>query len=320
MAALPYIQLYVADYLADTMHLTTEEHGAYLLLIFNYWQTGKKIPKARLQRIARLSNDRWNSVEPSLAEFFNDDGEFWSHERIERDLESVRLSQCQRSAAGKASAEARKSKAKTKTQRNGSDRSTHEPISFNEIKTNKDTDTDTDTEKNISNTGVLDILSDDSKSSTLNENQKSSKPDYPDWFETIWQNYPQRSGGNDKRKAFHAAQARIKSGKDPGYLLNAVLRYVQFVRANGNWGTQYVMQAATFFGPGEHIDNPWRVNHAASQPSYRPSSNGGGLAHDDVTWAEELFKGDGDYGRPPSEQPAAAIEGDFSRVVSGHQR
>ncbi|GLX90665.1 hypothetical protein Pfra02_32330 [Pseudomonas fragi] len=89
MAALPYIQLYVADYLADTMHLTTEEHGAYLLLIFNYWQTGKPIPKARLARIARLSPDRWTEVAEVLSEFFEDDGERWIHLRLERDLETV---------------------------------------------------------------------------------------------------------------------------------------------------------------------------------------------------------------------------------------
>jgi uncharacterized protein YdaU (DUF1376 family) len=40
MAALPYMQFHIAEYLADTSHLTTEEHGAYLLLIFNYWQRG----------------------------------------------------------------------------------------------------------------------------------------------------------------------------------------------------------------------------------------------------------------------------------------
>lgn len=89
MAALPYMQLYIADYLADTMHLSAEEHGAYLLLMFNYWQTGKPIPKARLAKIARLTNERWADVEPSLREFFCDNGDEWVHLRIERDLKNI---------------------------------------------------------------------------------------------------------------------------------------------------------------------------------------------------------------------------------------
>ena len=89
MAALPYMQLYIADYLADTMHLSTEEHGAYLLLMFNYWQTGRPIPKNRLSKIARLSNDRWDAVEPSLKEFFNDNGTEWVYVS-----DSKRLSAC----------------------------------------------------------------------------------------------------------------------------------------------------------------------------------------------------------------------------------
>lgn len=89
MAALPYMQLYVADYLADTMHLTTEEHGAYLLLIFNYWQTGKPLPKKRLSRIARVTPEKWPEIESSLCEFFEDDGENWVHLRLERDIEAV---------------------------------------------------------------------------------------------------------------------------------------------------------------------------------------------------------------------------------------
>lgn len=142
MAALPYMQLYIADYLADTMHLSTEEHGAYLLLMFNYWQTGKPIPKTRLAKIARLSNDRWISVESSLNEFFSDNGMEWVHERIERDLTAVMATQKQRSAAGKASAEKRKNTVVSKGKNN--DRSTVVEMSLNENPTNIDTDIDKD--------------------------------------------------------------------------------------------------------------------------------------------------------------------------------
>ncbi|WP_249415098.1 DUF1376 domain-containing protein [Enterobacter sp. RHBSTW-00994] len=146
MAALPYMQLYIADYLADTMHLSTEEHGAYLLLMFNYWQTGRPIPKNRLSKIARLSNDRWDAVEPSLKEFFNDSGTEWVQERIERDLEAVKNSISQKSAAGKASAQARRAKRGTNNQRDGNERSTGVEIPLEQDEhgnsTNKDPDTD----------------------------------------------------------------------------------------------------------------------------------------------------------------------------------
>ncbi|WP_254685093.1 YdaU family protein, partial [Shigella flexneri] len=122
MAALPYMQLYIADYLADTMHLSAEEHGAYLLLMFNYWQTGKPIPKNRLAKIARLTNERWVDVEPSLREFFCDNGDEWMHLRIEEDLASVREKLTKKSAAGKASVQARRSRkeadVQTKQERN----------------------------------------------------------------------------------------------------------------------------------------------------------------------------------------------------------
>lgn len=154
MAALPYMQLYIADCLADTMHLSAEEHGAYLLLMFNYWQTGKPIPKNRLAKIARLTNERWADVEPSLQEFFCDNGEEWVHLRIEEDLASVREKLTKKSAAGKASVQARRSRkeadVQTKQERNLTGVQTDVEVVFehdvNTKATNKDTDKDLKTD------------------------------------------------------------------------------------------------------------------------------------------------------------------------------
>jgi len=153
MAALPYMQFYIADYLADTTHLSTEEHGAYLLLLFNYWQAGKALPdnNERLARIVRLSNERWISVRDTLAEFFQVvDGE-WRHSRIDDDLFSVSLKIEQTSKAGKASAAARNAKAReARRQRAVNERSTGVGTNVqqngNENSTN---DNDTDIYKKI---------------------------------------------------------------------------------------------------------------------------------------------------------------------------
>lgn len=150
MAALPYIQLYIADYLADTMHLQAEEHGAYLLLIFNYWQTAKPIPKSRLQLIARVSSERWTDVERTLNEFFNDTGTHWQHDRIDADLAKVESKQDQAVKAGKASAAAR-NKQKSNGEPTSVPTDVQPPVPTDDgvplERKGNHTDTDTDTDK-----------------------------------------------------------------------------------------------------------------------------------------------------------------------------
>lgn len=133
MSAIPYMPLYIADYLADAAHLTTIEHGAYMLLIMNYWQRGKPLDNSngRLANVARTSNEEWTKIEPVLREFFEIDGDQWTHKRIERELEHFRSKSDKAKAAGKASAQRRSNGRSTDVQR-----------------TLNHTDTDTDTDKN----------------------------------------------------------------------------------------------------------------------------------------------------------------------------
>ncbi|EPV3682151.1 hypothetical protein ACV4J9_004184 [Enterobacter kobei] len=98
-----------------------------------------------------------------------------------------------------------------------------------------------------------------------------SSTDYSPAFEEAWQAYPKRAGGNSKAAAWKAWKARIKDGVNTEAMLAGVNRYAGYVRATGSAGTQYVKQAATFFGPDRHFEEPWQA------PSGAVSGRPGGL-------------------------------------------
>lgn len=91
MASLPYMQFYVADYLADTRHLTPIQHGIYLLLIMNYWQTSKPLPNdnIRLARIVGIRTQDFIKNRDVISLFFKVTSLTWIHPRIERDINAA---------------------------------------------------------------------------------------------------------------------------------------------------------------------------------------------------------------------------------------
>lgn len=99
----PYFLFYPADYLADTAHLTRGQHASYLLLLMNYWQTGKPLNNAseRLAIVAKASSEEWATDKEVLAEFFDIEGDTWTHGRMEHDLLQVRAKSIQNSYAGR---------------------------------------------------------------------------------------------------------------------------------------------------------------------------------------------------------------------------
>ncbi len=63
-----WMPLLVDKYLGDTMLLTTEQHGAYLLLLMSMWKKDGRLPDndQQLAQAARLSLSRWKATRPVL--------------------------------------------------------------------------------------------------------------------------------------------------------------------------------------------------------------------------------------------------------------
>lgn len=85
-----WMPLYIADYLADTTRLTTEQHGAYLLLIMDYWRNGP-LPDddGALANITRLTTPAWKKHRTTLARLFRVEGGEWRHKRIDEELKEA---------------------------------------------------------------------------------------------------------------------------------------------------------------------------------------------------------------------------------------
>jgi len=94
-----WMPLYVGDYLRDTGHLNTAQHGAYLLLIMHYWQHGG-LPKSEseLAAIARLPTRKWRALSVPIKVLFDDD---WTHRRIDKELAKTDRAIMRRRLAGR---------------------------------------------------------------------------------------------------------------------------------------------------------------------------------------------------------------------------
>ncbi|MET4289232.1 uncharacterized protein YdaU (DUF1376 family) [Bradyrhizobium sp. LA8.1] len=100
----PWFPFYVGDYTRDTARLTTEAHGAYLLLMLDYWVNGAPPDDDEtLATITKLPVTIWKKRRLALVKFFKVQDGHWVHGRIEKELaraEGVSSARAQAGAEG----------------------------------------------------------------------------------------------------------------------------------------------------------------------------------------------------------------------------
>lgn len=107
MAQFPALPLFTDAYLADTRHLSAEQHGAYLLLLMEAWRRPTcSLPDddEMLARLACMNTERWAFNRDIVMAFWTFDGrrKEWSQLRLTDEREYVRVkSLSQRDKAAK---------------------------------------------------------------------------------------------------------------------------------------------------------------------------------------------------------------------------
>jgi uncharacterized protein YdaU (DUF1376 family) len=245
MKTTTWMPIYWGDYFKDTLHLNTEEHGAYMLLIGYYWCNGK-IPRNLdlIKNVTRTSEKKLINV----MKFFRIEGMYYIHDRIEKELATAAENQDRQRKRTEAASKARWQQKETVT----------------------DSVTDsvtTSPSPSPSPSPVLDIES--------NTKKTKAKKDYTLEFEEFWKAYPKNKAS--KTETFKSWN-KI-TGVEYGTITRAAREYGEYLARTAS--QSYTAHATTWLnnarwevGYSEHGTNTsGHVGISQSQPA-KSGSNG----------------------------------------------
>lgn len=100
--------LWIGSYLADTSRLNTEQHGAYLLIIMDYWRNGPPPDDDEtLANITKQTPAAWRKNGPVIRRFFKAVDGVLRHKRVDEELASAQDRAEKAQSKAKAAADAR---------------------------------------------------------------------------------------------------------------------------------------------------------------------------------------------------------------------
>jgi uncharacterized protein YdaU (DUF1376 family) len=109
-----FMPVWIDAYHADTQHLSTVQHGAYLLILMSMWRNGGKLPndERRLAIIAKMTLDKWRRYGRGIMDLLVVEDGMVTQKRLLQELEKSRSKIEKKRAAGKAGGTAKSLKTK----------------------------------------------------------------------------------------------------------------------------------------------------------------------------------------------------------------
>ncbi|MCY4374305.1 MAG: DUF1376 domain-containing protein [Spirochaetaceae bacterium] len=244
---MPYAQFWWDDYDRKTKDLLPLEHGCYFLLLKSFYQgRGRPLPAdpERLYRlVGALSKVEQDAVCSVLGRYWHEvDGGYVNH-RAMSEMEAYRDKVAKRSKAGKRGGRPPKSKPKAIALANEKQlppqKSEVRIQNSEERLKRKHTNTPPAPAREIAPNGAC-------ASVIINQ----------DDLETIWREYPGKSGAS-RKATIKALKHRVREGRTIDDLVAAARRYRSYCDATCVLGTQYVMTPQSFFRDAENVDEQW---------------------------------------------------------------
>ena len=248
----------VGDYRKDTAHLSLLEHGIYRNLLDSYYMNEGPLEAddTKLMRTHCVrSADEQQAYKNVIADFFIAEDGYYRHRGCDKVLAAI----YEKSDKARKSAEARWSSKNKPSRKNSCEPDANALPSQSERNAN----------------GMLPIThnpipkdNSDELSHSVHENKPSGAESQ---FNLILSAYPKRAGSNPRKAALSAFKARLAEGVDPDDIAAGVDRYFRYCTARGSIGTEFVMQASRFMGPGKEFENDWEIgnaNHNGKNPQH----------------------------------------------------
>ena len=242
-----YYPFFPSDYACDTAELSDIEDLMYRRLLDSYYihELPLSTDSQRLYRSVRaFSSKQRQAVDHILNSFFvlTDDG--YCNSKADKQIEQYKEISIVRRKAGLISAEKKKLKAAA----------------------NEPTHVATDVPTLVHSKGATQPPTKHQLSKPKTKKTNKNTNSHPFEFDLFKAKYPDREGTQRWKMAADSANARMREGHEFCAMVEGAARYAEFAKATNMVGGRFVMQAATFLGPGCHFTEPWAIPSESASP------------------------------------------------------